>query len=105
VSEYSTAGKTIGDLKRMIATAEAAGHTDDTVVILAKDSEGNAFSPLADHGGDGVYHAESAWAGYIEYWDEDDVSDLGPDRPTWSAWYAAAQEDGGLPCLVLWPTN
>jgi hypothetical protein len=105
MSEYSTAGKTIGDLKRMIAVAEAAGLTDDAVVIIAKDAEGNGFSPLADRSSDGVYRAESSYAGSIEYWDEDDVDDLGPDRPTWSEWYADAQADGCVPCLVLWPTN
>lgn len=105
MSERSTAGKTIGDLKRMIATAEAAGLTDDAVVIIARDAEGNGFSPLADHGNDGVYVSESSYSGDIAYWDEDDADDLGLDRPTWSEWYAAAQADGCVPCLVLWPTN
>lgn len=105
MSEYSTAGGTIGDLKRIIATAEANGLTDATVVVLARDAEGTGFSPPADHDAAAVYRAESSYAGDIEYWDDDDVDDLGPDRLTWSEWYAEAQADGGLPCLVLWPTN
>lgn len=105
MSEYSTAGKTIGDLKKMITVAEAAGLPDDAVVIIARDSEGNGFSPLADRCSDAIYRAESSYSGELEYWDEDDCADAGPDRQTWSEWYLAAQVDGGLRCMVLWPTN
>ncbi len=38
-------------------------------------------------------------------WDEDDVDDRGPERLTYSEWRAEALEEGGMPCLVLWPTN
>ena len=105
MSEYSTAGLTIGDLKRILEVATTAGLTDDAIVIIAKDSEGNDFSPLASWDSDAAYRAESSYAGEVQHWDEDDVDDLGLDRLTWSEWYAAAQADGCLPCLVLWPTN
>lgn len=58
-------------------------------VILAKDGEGNNFSPVADHG-IGEYTPESTWAG--EYRHEGDENDGGcsPDDTN---------------CVVLWPVN
>jgi hypothetical protein len=105
VNEYSTTGMTFGQLKRLIVTAEAGGTADSDVVIIARDSEGNAFGPLATWSNDAIYVPSSAYAGELEHWDEDDVEDLGPDRPTWSEWYGKAQDDGGLRCVVLWPIN
>lgn len=105
MSEYSTAGATLRDLKALIAAAELRGLRDDAIVVIAKDSEGNAFSPLYTANEDGLYRPESSYAGEVAWWDEDDVEDAGPDRQTWSEWYAETREEGGLPCLVLWPTN
>ena len=105
MSEYSTAGTTLGQLKALIAAAELRGATDDHIVVMAKDSEGNAFSPLYTLHEDGLYRPDSSYSGDMEWWDEDDVEDLGPDRLTWSEWYADARDRGGLPCIVLWPTN
>jgi len=44
-------------------------YPDDFMVILAKDEEGNRFSPLADEGG-GLYVPETTWFGEIRATDE-----------------------------------
>jgi len=105
MSKYSTAGVTIRELRRWLDDAEARGLTPDTVVILAKDSEGNGYSPLADRDEEGVYFPESSYAGEVRTWDEDDVDDFGSGRYTHAYWRECALADGGMPCLVLWPTN
>jgi hypothetical protein len=53
-------------------------------VILSKDSEGNEFSPLADHGLQ-MYVSNSTWSGDI--YSEEDVEDYRENA------------------VVLWPTN
>ena len=106
MSEYSTAGATIRELRRWLDDAEARGLAPDTVIILAKDSEGNGFSPLAGWADDGVYHPESSYAGELHNWNADDVDDDDSSgRYTYEYWRERALADGGLPCLVLWPTN
>ncbi len=37
---------------------------DEDIVVMAKDSEGNSYSPLADIW-DGKYKAECIWAGEV----------------------------------------
>lgn len=65
----------VGDLRRILAAFD-----DTDLVILSKDGEGNAFSPLSEaevnH-----YEAESSWSG-----------ELTGDGP-------------GERCVVLWPIN
>lgn len=67
----------VGDLRRAL---EPFG--DDVLVVLAKDPEGNGFSPLAS-GSDAHYQAESTWAG----------------------WLVDGELEGGEECVVLWPIN
>lgn len=105
MSEYSTAGLTIRDLRRIMASAEVTRLSDDAVIVIAKDAEGNAYSPAAAWDVDPVYVPECSYAGALEYWDEDDVEDAGPDREDYESWRVGALAEGGLPCLVLWPTN
>ena len=109
MSEYSTAGVTIRELRRWLDHATnretGCGMSEDTVVILAKDSEGNLYSPLAGWLYDGVYFPESSYAGEVRTWDEDDVDDFGSGRYTHAYWRECALADGGMPCFVLWPTN
>lgn len=110
MSEYSTAGMTITQLRRILdhATNKQTGHglSEDTVIILAKDSEGNGFSPLAGWADDGVYHPESSYAGELHNWDADDVDDDDSSgRYTYEYWRERELADGGMSCLVLWPTN
>lgn len=63
----------------------------DAVVVLAKDSEGNAFSPMqhAESWSVGRYVAHRPWHG--EFCDE--TSDDG------------GAQTGGVPAVCLWPTN
>lgn len=58
----------------------------DHPVVLAKDGEGNDYSPL-DSYSTGVYEAHSTWSGDV--YDEND-EDAPEDLP---------------PVVVLWPTN
>lgn len=54
----------------------------EVLVVMAKDGEGNYYSPLAE-ASHSSYVAETTWSG-----------DLDPEG-----------EGDGEPCLVLWPTN
>lgn len=65
----------------------------ETIVILAKDGEGNGFSPCADHSDQYRYEAESTWSGELVS-DPEESDDDGPER-----W------DQAVPCIVLWPVN
>ncbi len=67
------------------------------LVVLAKDEEGNGFSPLAE-AATGAYRAESTYHGRVglERLTEADRAD-GYDECDVVA--------GGVPALVLWPTN
>lgn len=58
------------------------------VVILSKDGEGNAFSPLCSIE-TGTYHPHSTWEGDIE-----------ENPPT-----EEEKEQGARACIVLWPSN
>jgi len=84
---------TAGQLRERLA-----GIPDDTLVVLAKDGEGNGFSPLS-LGADGRlgvawYVPESTWAG--------DVYDLTPDPDDPDGY----EQDGSeLFAVVLDPTN
>lgn len=78
------------ELMELLATLDPGAE-----VILAKDGEGNGFSPLADHSGQYRYEADSTWSGELveDPWtSESDNADAG-------RWNAA------LPCVVLWPVN
>jgi hypothetical protein len=61
-------------------------YSDDTLVVLSKDGDGNEFSPLADHCG-AMYIADSTFSGHIEA-----EGDEGEDS-------------GAVLALILWPTN
>lgn len=102
--DLTTYATTLLGLENICAEARRHGLPDDAVVIIAKDSEGNDFSPLADADHDCAYRPESTYSGDVEHYDEDNVEDE-PDPRTWSEWYADALDDGCLPCVVLWPTN
>jgi hypothetical protein len=62
---------------------------DDQQVIIAKDTEGNAYSPLSGHF-HGFYVPDNTWSG--EVYDDEDADEYGIDKD--------------LPlALVLQPTN
>lgn len=59
-------------------------HDPERLVILAKDAEGNSFSPLVES--HTAYYLEmTTWSGDIQDEDEHNAS--------------------SVPCVVLWPTN
>lgn len=58
-------------------------------VILAKDGEGNGFSPACEVAVD-MYVAETTWSGYMV--------DQGADEDT-------EEDDEANPVAVIWPTN
>jgi len=68
-------------VKELIETLRA--YNDDDIVIMARDSEGNGYSPLYEAWA-GAYRAEKTWCGDVglraltsslaeEGYDEDDV--------------------------------
>ena len=69
---------TVRTLRMMLEAAERDGQ-GDRFVVMAKDREGNGFSPLSETS-DGRYRADTDWSGEL----------VG---------------DGGVPALVLWPVN
>lgn len=85
---------TVGELKTLLS-----GFPDDYHVVLAKDEEGNGFSPLAD-GDAAFYEAENTWSGdaYFVVGDafglDEDAENYNDELPVESA-----------NCVVLWPTN
>lgn len=70
--------------------------SDDRLVVMSKDGEGNDFSPLADYS-TASYVADSTWSG-----------EIGLERLTPELRKQGYSEDDvkhGIPALVLWPTN
>lgn len=85
---------TIDELRKQIAALDVPG---DTPVILAKDAEGNNFSPACE-AEVSMYEADTTWSGE-RYMTEADRQATGePDE------YAAAPDDA-VPAVFLWPTN
>lgn len=58
-------------------------------VVMAKDAEGNSFSPYANHSDQYHYIPNSTWSG--ELWGGEDEEDEKPDN--------------AVKCVVLWPVN
>lgn len=71
---------TVGELK-----AALEGHDDDVLVVVAKDAEGNGYSPLVLTEMY-YYEATNTWSGEIIDTDEE-------------------VDDSAVPSVVLWPTN
>lgn len=77
---------TVGELLDYLSTRPR-----DQLVVLAKDAEGNGYSPLAE-AQDGYYFAETTWSGEVEF--EFDLVESGGEL-----------EDGTVPAVVLGPVN
>lgn len=78
---------TVGDLMDFLQHVPA-----DTLVVLAKDEEGNGYSPLSDPTV-GVYEAETTWLGEFYARQVLGDSDYGqPDGET-------------VPAICFWPLN
>lgn len=84
-------------LAELRAQLDALNLPDDTIVILAKDAEGNGHSPLveAEHA---MYSAITTWSGERYLTDEQRAAEADPDD------YSAAPDDA-VPAVFLWPTN
>lgn len=68
----------------------------DALVVLSKDGEGNAFSPLASYGV-GSYIPDSTWSG--EFHSTPKPGDDPEDYPDYS------DDPDAVKAVVLWPTN
>jgi len=84
----------VGELKKILANLP-----DDKVVVLAKDAEGNGYSPLSNYW-NGHYVPETTW--YGEVWSEADEREWDGDIPE-DAEVAPPVE--AVEALVLWPVN
>lgn len=74
---------TVGELK-----AQLKDVSDDTLVVISKDVEGNEHSPLEEMF-QGVYVAENTWSGDVYQVDDD----------------GSHSSEGGVPAVVLIPVN
>lgn len=85
---------TIDELREQL---DALGVPGDTLVVLAKDAEGNDFSP-ASEAEVSMYAADTTWSGE-RYMTEADRQATGePDE------YSEAPDDA-VRAVFLWPTN
>jgi len=85
---------TLAQLREALAALDLP---DDTLVVLAKDAEGNGHSPLveAEHA---MYLAESTWSGERYLTEAQRQAEAAPDE--WSE-----APDDAVPAVFLWPTN
>jgi hypothetical protein len=83
---------TVADLQAALATLPS-----DMPVILAKDAEGNGYSPLTE-AEPAMYAPDTTWSGEHHLTDEQRQATGQPDD------YSEAP-DGAVPALFLWPTN
>jgi hypothetical protein len=85
---------TLAELRAQLAALDLP---DDTLVVLAKDAEGNGHSPLVEveHA---MYLAESTWSGERYLTEAQRLAEPDPDE------YSEAP-DAAVPAVFLWPTN
>lgn len=86
---------TLDDLRK--ALAEFDHLPGSTPVVMAKDGEGNDFSPLDELEG-AMYRAETTWRGEHYMTEEQRQAQRRPDD------YGEAPEDAVL-AVFLWPVN
>ncbi|KAB1146788.1 hypothetical protein F7R91_14505 [Streptomyces luteolifulvus] len=83
-------------LAELRAELDALNLPDDTIVVLAKDAEGNGFSPLSVMDG-ALYEAHSSFSG--DWYATDQMRAQNPEND----WDQAP--NGTVPAVFLWPTN
>ena len=88
-------GMDLAELRRQIAALDHL--PDNTPVVLAKDAEGNGFSPL-DEAETGMYLAQTTWYGEHYLTEEQRLAKDDPGD------YDEAPSDA-VPAVFLWPTN
>lgn len=84
-------------LAELRAQLDALNLPDDTPVILAKDAEGNGFSPAIE-ADPGMYLADTTWSGERYLTEEQRLAETDPDD--WSP-----APDDAVRAVFLWPTN
>lgn len=84
-------------LDELRAALDALNLPGDTIVVMAKDREGNGLSP-ADAVEAGMYFAETTWSGERYLTEEQRLAEPDPDD------YYPAPDDA-VPAVFLWPTN
>lgn len=82
-------------LAELRAQLDALNLPDDTPVILARDAEGNGYSPVVQVD-DALYEAESTYSGQLYATPEMRAAEPGE-------WDEAP--DTAVPAIFLWPTN
>lgn len=82
-------------LAELRAALDALNLPDDTPVILARDAEGNGYSPVVQ-ADDALYDAESPYSGQFYATPEMRAAEPGE-------WDEAP--DSAVPAVFLWPTN
>jgi hypothetical protein len=82
----------VGELKKLLKSVD-----DDRLVVMSSDSEGNNYSPLMEVDATSTYCADSTWSGEVS------PEKLTPEliKQGWTV----SDICGGVPALVLWPTN
>lgn len=85
-------------LDELRAALDALDLPGDTLVVLAKDSEGNGFSPL-DEAAHAMYLADTTWSGEHYMTEEQVAADPDADEEE------DGPPDGSVPAVFLWPTN
>lgn len=71
--------------------------SDDRIVILQKDAEGNGYSPLEGIDDESSYQAETTWCGEVG------IERLTPELK--KDGYTEEDVVDGEPALVLYPVN
>lgn len=84
-------------LAELRAQLDALNLPDDTIVVLAKDAEGNGFSPAVE-AATGMYLADTTWSGEHYMTEEQRLAETDPDE--WSE-----APDDAVRAVFLWPTN
>jgi hypothetical protein len=88
---------TVGALRELLADLP-----DDMPVILAKDPEGNGFSPLSSFS-QAMYEPESTWAGQTYLTPEDLAERMASPDSEWSEEDGAPE--GAVRVVELGPVN
>ncbi len=80
----------VKELKQLLENID-----DERIIILARDSEGNRFSPLSQIDDESTYLADSTCSGDVG------IEQLTPELE--KKGYSEEDVLGGEPALVLWP--
>jgi len=100
VSSVTEAAKyyhTVGELREALAGLDA-----DLPIVMAKDGEGNDFSPLAVWETNHRYEPTTTWSGEI-YPTPESLTEVNEDPDEYDT--RDASDADAVKALVLWPIN